>query len=119
MNILAVGCHPDDVEIACAGTLAKCVKRGDRVTVCHVSNGNLGHVEIPPDTLAVMRKNEAKRAGALAGIEVICADFEDLSVFDNNKASRERIIDVIRYAAPRTAFSTHIICCTATARASR
>ncbi len=68
MNILAVGCHPDDVEIACAGTLAKCVKRGDRVTVCHVSNGNLGHVEIPPDTLAVMRKNEAKRAGALAGI---------------------------------------------------
>ena len=27
MNVLAVGCHPDDVEIACAGTLAKCVKR--------------------------------------------------------------------------------------------
>ena len=26
MNVLAIGCHPDDVEIACAGTLAKCVK---------------------------------------------------------------------------------------------
>lgn len=48
MNVLAIGCHPDDVEIACAGTLAKCVKRGDRVVVCHVSSGNLGHVIIPP-----------------------------------------------------------------------
>ena len=31
MNVLAIGCHPDDVEIACSGTLAKCVKRGDKV----------------------------------------------------------------------------------------
>ena len=34
MNVLAIGCHPDDIEINCAGTLAKCVKRGDNVTVC-------------------------------------------------------------------------------------
>ena len=61
MNILAIGCHPDDVEIACSGILAKCVKRGDKVIVCHVSNGNLGHVIIPPDELAVIRKNEAKK----------------------------------------------------------
>ena len=61
MNILAIGCHPDDVEIACSGTLAKCVKRGDKVIVCHVSNGNFGHVIIPPDELAVIRKNEAKK----------------------------------------------------------
>ena len=100
MNILAIGCHPDDVEIACSGTLAKCVKRGDKVIVCHVSNGNLGHVIIPPDELAVIRKNEAKKAGSLAGIEVICADFEDLNIYDNNKEARERIIDVIRYANP-------------------
>ena len=33
MRVLAVGCHPDDVEIACAGTLAKCVKRGDKVII--------------------------------------------------------------------------------------
>lgn len=100
MNILAIGCHPDDVEIACAGTLAKCVKRGDRVVVCHVSNGNLGHVIIPPDELAVMRCNEAKSAGALAGIEVICAGFGDLDIYDNNRQARERIVDVIRYADP-------------------
>lgn len=100
MNVLAIGCHPDDVESTCAGTLIKCVKRGDKVIVCHVSNGNLGHVIIPPDELAVIRKNEAKKAGSLAGIEVICPDFEDLNIYDNNKEARERIIDVIRYAQP-------------------
>ena len=33
MNVLAIGCHPDDIEINCAGTLAKCVKRGDNVKI--------------------------------------------------------------------------------------
>ena len=51
MNILAIGCHPDDLEIACAGTLAKYAKRGDKVIMCHVANGNLGHAIIMPDEL--------------------------------------------------------------------
>lgn len=100
MRVLAIGAHPDDIEIACSGTLAKCVKRGDTVIVCHVSTGDLGHVVIPPDELTVIRENEAKRAGALAGIEVISAGFHDLDIFDNNKAARDRIVDVIQYADP-------------------
>ena len=100
MNVLAIGAHPDDIEIACAGTLAKCVKRGDRVIVCHVSRGDLGHVVIPPDELSRIRTEEAKRAGALAGIEVICADFCDLDIFDNNRVARDRIVEVIQYADP-------------------
>ena len=100
MNVLAIGSHPDDIEIACAGTLAKCVKRGDKVITCHVSTGNLGHVIIPPDELAVIRAEEAKKAGGLAGIEVICAGFNDLDIYDNNKEARDKIVDVIRYANP-------------------
>ena len=100
MRVLAIGAHPDDIEIACAGTLAKCVKRGDKVFVCHLSTGNLGHVVIPPDELTVMRANEAKRAGAMAGIEVFCAGFNDLDLFDNNKEARDKVVDVIKYADP-------------------
>ncbi|MBO4410952.1 MAG: PIG-L family deacetylase [Lachnospiraceae bacterium] len=100
MNVLAIGCHPDDVEIACAGTLAKCVKRGDRVIVCHVSSGNLGHVVIPPDELRVIRANEAKKAGALAGIEVIEGGMDDLMIFDSGADVRDVLVDVIRYADP-------------------
>lgn len=100
MRILAVGCHPDDVEIACSGTLAKCVKRGDKVIVCHTSSGDLGHVIIPPDKLKVMRAEEAKKAGALAGIDVIYGGFDDLDIFDNNRAARDKMVEVIRYADP-------------------
>ena len=100
MNVLAIGCHPDDVEIACAGTLAKCVQRGDRVIVCHVSTGNLGHVIIPPDELTVIRGNEAKAAGQLAGIEVICAGFNDLDIYDNNKEARDKVVEVIQQVDP-------------------
>ena len=100
MRVLAIGAHPDDIEIACSGTLAKCVKRGDTVIVCHVSSGNLGHVVIPPEELRVIRANEAKKAGALAGIEVVCAGFDDLEIYDNNKEARDKLVDIIRYADP-------------------
>ena len=100
MKVLAIGAHPDDIEIACSGTLAKCVKRGDEVTVCHVSSGNLGHVIIPPDELRVIRAAEAKKAGGMAGIKVVCAGFDDLEIFDNNKAARDKIVDVIKSVNP-------------------
>ena len=100
MNVLAIGCHPDDVEINCAGTLAKCVKRGDNVTVCHVCNGNLGHVIIEPNELGEMRKSEARTAGALAGINVVTCDIGDLDVYESRKEHRDLIVDVIRLSQP-------------------
>lgn len=100
MNVLAIGCHPDDIEINCAGTLAKCVKRGDKVTVCHVANGNLGHEIINPDELRVMRANEAKSAGALAGIEVVTCDIGDVMVYEGSKEQRDKVVDIIRKVDP-------------------
>ena len=32
-TVLVISCHPDDMEIACAGTLLKCKARGDRVVI--------------------------------------------------------------------------------------
>ena len=100
MNIIAIGAHPDDVEIACSGTLMRCVERGDRVVVCHASSGNLGHVIIPPDELSVMRHEEACRAGRMGGYEVIWGGFHDLDIYDNNKRARDMMVDVLKYAKP-------------------
>ena len=58
MRILAIGCHPDDLEIGCYGTLAKYAQQGHEVSVCHVANGNLGHVEILPEELRKIRYEE-------------------------------------------------------------
>ena len=99
MNVLAIGCHPDDIEVACAGTLAKYARQGHHVITCHVANGNLGHQVIDPDTLRVMRREEAKRAGALAGIEVLTCDVGDLLVYPDRE-QRDKVVEVIRYAKP-------------------
>ena len=100
MNVLAIGCHPDDVEICCAGTLAKCVKRGDRVVTAHLCNGSLGHVVIPPHELIPMRAEEARTAGRLAGIEVLDGVFDDLDIYSDNAESRNKVVEIIQYAQP-------------------
>ena len=99
-TVLVISCHPDDMEIACAGTLLKCKERGDRVVVCHLSSGNQGHEIIMPDELTKMRAEEAKRSGAPAGFEVMWGGFDDLEIYDNNKESRDKVVKVIKQVNP-------------------
>ena len=100
MNVLAISCHPDDMEINCAGTLLRCKKRGDNVTVCHVANGNMGHVVIQPDELREIRANEAKTSGNSVGFNVVTCDVGDLLVDDYSKEQRDRLVKVIRDVKP-------------------
>ncbi len=101
MNVLAVGCHPDDLEIACAGTLAKYVKQGHNVFMCHVANGNMGHAVIMPDELREIRTKEAEESGKLVGaLEVINLDVPDLKVNSYNEDTVTKLIEVIRYTKP-------------------
>ena len=39
LDVVAVGAHPDDVEIACGGTLAKLVQQGYRVGIIDLTDG--------------------------------------------------------------------------------
>ena len=100
MNVLAIGCHPDDIEISCSGTLIKCVQRGDKVTVCHVANGNMGHEIISPDDLREIRIGEAKNAGKLAGIEVVTLDIGDLLPNGCNVEQRDKVVELIKKVQP-------------------
>lgn len=96
MNILGIGCHPDDLEIACGGTLAKYANQGHKVFMCHIANGCLGHMEIMPEELKKIRDAEAKKAAALLGAESISIDVDDLAVDSANTAIRERLTEVVR-----------------------
>lgn len=101
MNILAVGCHPDDLEIGCGGTLAKYARQGHKVVMCHVANGNLGHAVIMPEELRTMRTKEAEEAGRIIGAsEVINIDVGDLLVDSTNMETVKKVIDVIRQVEP-------------------
>ncbi|MGI6538542.1 MAG: PIG-L deacetylase family protein [Caldicoprobacterales bacterium] len=100
MNILAVGCHPDDLEIGCGGTLAKYSKLGHKVVMCHVANGNLGHVIIGKEELREIRAREAKESAAIIGAESVTLDVGDLHVESSNKELVKKMIEVIRFYKP-------------------
>ena len=99
-TVLVITAHPDDMEIACAGTLLKCKARGDRVVVCHLSSGNQGHEIILPEELTVIRAEEAQRSGRLGGFEVMWGGFDDLEIYDNSRQSRDKVVDIIKQVDP-------------------
>ncbi|MHB1254193.1 MAG: PIG-L deacetylase family protein [Candidatus Humimicrobiaceae bacterium] len=99
MKVLAIGAHPDDIEILCAGTLAKFRKQGDEVFICHVCDGNKGSKIYSSDELAKIRRNEALESAKIIGATSIWAGMSDGSVVLDLE-SRIKIIDVIRQASP-------------------
>ncbi len=100
MNVLAITCHPDDMEVYCGGTLLKCKERGDDVTVCHVANGNMGHMIIEPDNLREIRINEAKRSAEMAGFNICTCDIGDLKIDIGDADIHDRLVKVIRETKP-------------------
>ena len=42
LDILAFAAHPDDIELACSGTLIKQVKNGNKVGIIDLTEGELG-----------------------------------------------------------------------------
>ena len=103
MNVLAIGAHPDDIEINCGGTLLQCLKRGDNVTACHMSDGDMGHVVIMPEELGKIRRQEAQNAAKIAGYKGIWGGSHDLDIYDD-KETRDRIVKIIRDAKVKIGF---------------
>lgn len=100
MNVLAIGCHPDDLEIGCGGTLAKYVKLGNKVTMCHVANGDMGHIEIEPEELVIIRTKEAEAAAAVIGADSISLGIADILVESSNHDTLRELIRVVRETKP-------------------
>ncbi len=100
MNVLAIGCHPDDLEINAGGTLAKCAKRGDTVTMCVLGNGSAGHKDYSMEEIAAIRLEEAKASAALIGAEYINLGVDDMFLRQNYDLLVKRVSDVIRKTRP-------------------
>jgi N-acetylglucosamine malate deacetylase 1 len=66
LDLLAVGAHPDDVEIACGGTLARLARKGYQVGIVDLTDGEPTPRSPGPD----VRLEEARRAGEILGVRV-------------------------------------------------
>jgi len=95
MNVLAICAHPDDAEIWCGGTLAKYAKRGDKVTIAVVTNGEVGSPTLPKEEIAEIRRLEAIAAAGVIGAELVWMGFRDEFLFDTEE-TRLAIIEVMR-----------------------
>jgi N-acetylglucosamine malate deacetylase 1 len=63
LDLIAVGAHPDDVEIACGGTLAKLARKGYRIGIVDLTDGEPTPQSAGPD----VRLAEASKAAAILG----------------------------------------------------
>jgi bacillithiol biosynthesis deacetylase BshB1 len=95
LDILAIGAHPDDVELGCGATLAKEIHQGKRVGILDLTRGELG-----TRGSAEIRDKEAAKAATILGVAVrLNLEFAD-GFFVNNTASQLEIIKVIRKYQP-------------------
>lgn len=95
LEILAFGAHPDDVELGCAGTLAKEIANGKKVGIIDLTQGELG----TRGTIET-RFDEANKAAKILGASIReNMQFAD-GFFVNDKIHQLEIIKKIRKYQP-------------------
>jgi bacillithiol biosynthesis deacetylase BshB1 len=95
IDILAIGVHPDDVELSCSGTIAKHISMGNSVGILDLTLGELG-----TRGSAELRTIEAAEAAKILGVSFRKQlQFKD-GFFENNEAHLKQIIEVIRKHKP-------------------
>ncbi len=95
VDVLAIGAHPDDVELICGGTLIRAQMLGRRTAILDLSAGELGS-----RGTREIRAREAAKAGSVMGVSVR----ENLGLPDggieNTPETRARIALIIRRLRP-------------------
>ena len=95
LDILAIGVHPDDVELGCAGTLLAAIAEGKQVGIVDLTRGELG-----TRGTAETRKVESRNAADILGIDIR----ENLGMpdgfFQNDETNQRKLIQIIRKYQP-------------------
>jgi len=100
VRVLAVGAHPDDLEILCGGTLARFVQEGHEVVMCHATRGDRGSFVHSSEEIARIRDAEARRAAVICGAEYATLGFTDGEVNAADLSQQRAVVDLVRDARP-------------------
>lgn len=97
LDLIAVGAHPDDVEIACGGTLANLARKGYAVGIVDLTDGE----PTPRSPGPEVRLEEARRAAEVLGVAVrINLNLPNRRLFDDFDA-RVALAKVFRRHRPK------------------
>ncbi|MDQ6608654.1 MAG: bacillithiol biosynthesis deacetylase BshB1 [Bacteroidota bacterium] len=95
LDILAIGSHPDDVELGCSGTLISEIKRGKKAGIIDLTQGELG-----TRGTVETRYLEASDAAEIIGLSLR----ENLKMrdgfFQNDEEHQRQLIKVLRQYQP-------------------
>lgn len=95
VDILAIGIHPDDIELSCSGTIAKHIALGKSVGMLDLTRGELG-----TRGNAELRTVEANNAAKILGVSFRTQlNFKD-GFFLNNEEHQRQVIQQIRKHRP-------------------
>ena len=101
LDILAIAAHPDDIELCCAGTLAKAARSGSKVGILDLTKGELG----TRGTVGIRSKEAAAAAKILGCLR------ENLHLPDGgiqlSEANKLKLIQVYRRYQPRIILIPH------------
>ncbi|MBC77178.1 MAG: hypothetical protein CME64_14295 [Halobacteriovoraceae bacterium] len=104
MSTLAIGAHPDDIEIGCGGTLGKLISQGEKVTVLIITDGRAGSLEQDSLELVKLRQNEGKKSAKVLGVHnLISFDLAD-GLVSFSRDEKLKMIELIRTIRPDTIF---------------
>jgi len=102
-DFLAIGAHPDDVELGCGGTIIKLISEGKTISVIDLTEGELG-----TRGTAETRAEEAVAAAKILGI----SSRENLKLKDgflnNSEEYQLKIVEKIRKYRPEIVLANAI-----------
>jgi len=106
LHIIIIGAHPDDPDKV-GGTAYKWAQMGHDVLMVSVTNGDAGHQTIKAKELAKIRREEARKAGAVIGVRYTTLDNHDgqlMPTYENRlqiiKIIREQKADLVIFPRP-------------------
>lgn len=100
VDILAIAAHPDDIELACSGTILKHIKMGYTAGIVDLTQGELG-----TRGTAEIRLEEANNSALMMGVSFRKNLNLGDGFFEENEATLKVIITEIRAAKPKIVFA--------------
>jgi N-acetylglucosamine malate deacetylase 1 len=98
-RVLAVGAHPDDVEIMCSGTLFALSQLRHQVHVASLTLGDCGSIDLAAQEIRRIRHREAIKACEVLGATYHHGGFDDLCIFNDDNSNR-RVTALLRKVDP-------------------
>jgi LmbE family N-acetylglucosaminyl deacetylase len=103
-TILAIGAHPDDIEILCAGTLALMHEKQWHIEFATMTPGDCGSTTLGREEISRIRKAEATASATMLGGEYHCMECDDIFIA-YDRPTLLKVIKLIRQVRPTIVFT--------------